>query len=132
MRSSKGFTLMELTVVLAILAIIAVILIPIFLNTTDRARLRSDIQSARVIQNAMELYSVERGQAVTGDIAAVLSALQSAELLNAQATDIQTEGARWNIDDQRRVVVNIAGSPDSVRRAYAGLPAAERTFVVGG
>jgi len=132
MRSSKGFTLMELTVVLAILAIIAVILIPMFLNTTDRARLRSDIQSARVIQNAMELYSVERGEAVTGNIAAVLNTLQNAELLNAQATDIQTEGAQWYIDTQRRVVVNIAGSPDGVHRAYAGLPAVEQAFVVGG
>ena len=132
MKNHKGFTLMELTIVLAILAIIAVILIPAFLNTTDRARLRSDIQSARVIQNAMDLYRAERGQAVEGvreeNMVLVLENLTQAGFIAARDTDIQTEGARWIIDDGQ-VMVYIRYSPDGVHRAYTSLSDAEQRLV---
>ena len=136
-KNTKGFTLMELTIVLAILAIIAAILVPMFLTTTDRARLRSDIQSARVIQNAMDLYRVERGQAVAGgsNIDTVMTNLATAGYLNLRNATIQTEGAVWAIDDTRGVVVDIGGInvSDSVRTTvYRNLSPAERLMVRGG
>jgi len=135
MRNHKnGFTLMELTIVLAILAIIAAILIPMFLTTTDRARLRSDIQSARVIQNAIELYRVETGQTVAGgtDVSQIMRNLETAGYLNLRNASIQTEGAEWVTDSLHGVRVNITNSPESVRRAYTNLPLADRQMVVGG
>ncbi|MCL2498775.1 MAG: prepilin-type N-terminal cleavage/methylation domain-containing protein [Defluviitaleaceae bacterium] len=133
MHSKNGFTLMELTIVLAILAIIAAILIPIFLNTTDRARLRSDIQSAHVIHNAMELYRAERGRAVQGaNMNAILGNLRTAGFLNAQSANIQTAEATWETNTQHGVVVNITDSPDGVHRAYNALSEEERKYVVGG
>jgi prepilin-type N-terminal cleavage/methylation domain-containing protein len=130
-KSTKGFTLMELIIVLAILAIIAAILIPMFLNTTDRARLRSDIQSARVIQNAVDLYRVERGRDVEGgnNMSTVLQNLETAGYIALRDTRIQTEGAAWTIDGDRRVHVNISGSPQSVRDIYPSLSEAERLMV---
>jgi len=130
----KGFTLMELTIVLALLAIIAAILIPMFLNTTDRARLRSDIQSARVIQNATELYRVETGRTVAGgtDIALIMQNLETAGYLNLRNANIQTEGAVWVPHAVYGVRVDISRSPDSVHRAYANLPTSERLMVIGG
>ncbi|MCL2605061.1 MAG: type II secretion system GspH family protein [Defluviitaleaceae bacterium] len=133
MRNGNGFTLMELTIVLAILAIIAAILIPTFLNTTDRARLRSDIQSAQVIHNAMELYRAERGRSVQGStMTAILGSLQTAGFLNAQSANIQTVEAAWEPHTQHGVVVNITNSPDGVHRAYNALTDEEKKFVVGG
>ena len=129
---NKGFTLMELTIVLAILAILALILVPIFLNSTDRARLRGDIQSARVIQNAVELYRVERGRTLTGSMSTILTTLENSGFLSASDTDIQTEGASWIINAQQQIVVNIANSPDGVHRAYSTLPEAERQAVANG
>ena len=135
-KAIKGFTLMELTIVLALLAIIAAVLIPMFLTTTDRARLRSDIQSARVIQNAMDLYRVERGRMVAGiDMAAVIQNLASAGYLDLTNATIQTEGAAWvlhPVSGVNRAFVDIGGSPDSVHRAYANLTEAERAIVRGG
>jgi len=131
-KKSKGFTLLELLIALAILAIIAAILIPNFFATTDRARLRSDISSARVIQNAIELYRAERGVAPTGDMNNVLINLTSAGFLRARYTDIQTEGAVWAIHAELGVVVNISASPANVHNVYNGLPEAERLFVIGG
>jgi len=132
-KPQKGFTLLELLIALAILAVIAAILIPNFFATTDRARLRSDIQSARVIQNAFELYRAERGVAPEGaTMEAMLESLTDAGFLRARYADIQSEGAMWQTDDTHGVVVNIGTSPDSVHSAYASLPDGERMFVVGG
>jgi len=130
-NNTAGFTLMELVIVLAILAIIAAILIPTFMNATDRARLRSDIQSARVIHNAMELYRAERGRAVTGDMSAVIGHLREAGFLDdTQNISPQTEGAAWVVHNNR-VVVNIAESP-SGQGIVAGLSDDERLYVTGG
>jgi len=131
---NKGFTLMELTIVLALLAIIAAILIPMFLITTDRARLRSDIQSARVIQNAMDLYQVERGRTVEGTtVDVIIQNLNTAGYLELRNANIQTQNANWIQDTTLGiVVVDIQGSPDSVHRAYSNLPEAEQAMVRNG
>jgi len=131
-KINKGFTLLELLIALAILAIIAAILIPNFFATTDRARLRSDIQSARVIQNAIDLYNVERTPAISGDMGAILDRLQAQGFLRERYTSPQTEGAIWARHATLGVVVDITGSSESIHRAYDGLPAAEQQFIIGG
>ena len=132
-KRTKGFTLMELIIVMALLAIIAAILIPMFLNTTDRARLRSDIQSARVIQNAMELYRAETGAFPLGtDIEAQIARLAEAGFISDGEVEPQTEDAEWDYVENIGVVVDIYDSPDSVHSAYRSLTAAEQQFVVRG
>jgi len=135
---TKGFTLLELLIALAILAIIAAILIPNFFAATDRARLRSDIQSARVIQNAIELYRAERGVVPDGvnptgggNMVTILETLTEAGFIRARDTDIQTEDADWIIDNHM-VFVDISASSDNVKSIYASLSDAERELVVGG
>ena len=129
-KNTRGFTLLELLIALAILAIIAAILIPNFFATTDRARLRSDIQSARVIQNAIELYRAERGEMPEGtNMSTILETLSGAGFLNVSHYDIQTEGAVWDTDPDIGVIVDISGSHDNIQSVYASLPAAEQLFV---
>jgi|GEM_PF-5692754 len=99
MKNTKGLTLMELIVVLAIIVIIGAIAVPVFLLTTDRARLRADIQSARVIQQARELYILERNPAADhtvrdGDADDIVAHLIAAEFLNEQSRAPQT-GLDW-------------------------------------
>ena len=131
-KKLKGFTLLELLIALAILAVIAAILIPNFFATTDRARLRSDIQSARVIQNAIELYRAERGTTPDGgSMEAILETLTTSGFLRARYADIQTEGASWVIHDELGVVVNISDTSESVQAAYASLSDNERALVIG-
>jgi len=110
MKKSKGFTLMELIVVLAILAILAAILIPTFLRTTDRARLRADVQSARVLNNALDLYRLERGRMPSGNGAAeIIRALHEAGYLPSETIIPQTNGAYWLIDPNNVIVLDIRG-----------------------
>jgi len=132
--SKKGFTLMELTIVLAILAIIAGILVPLFLRTTDRARLRSDIQSATVIQNAMDLYRLERNRTVAGNtVAEQLTNLVGADYINPRNTNPQTAYAIWRTCNVDNIVkVDISSVADSNVHAVAhNLPEAERAMVLG-
>ena len=132
MKNQNGFTLIELTVVLAILAIIAAILIPTFLITTDRARLRGDIQTVRIIRNAIELHTVERGTPPEGaTITARIQTLITAGYLPNRNIRPQTHGAEWIWDQTNGVRVDIRGSvSDGTRRAYENLTEEERQYVL--
>ena len=61
MTRPKGFTLIEILIVVAILAILAMISIPNFLNAQIRAkvaRMQSDLQA---VASAIEMYALDRG-----------------------------------------------------------------------
>ena len=58
---TKGFTLIELAVVLAIIAVLAAILTPIVTNYIDQARVARGMADARVIADAIRLYQRDVG-----------------------------------------------------------------------
>jgi len=58
-RKQNGFSLVELLIVLAILAIIAAISISIFANVLENQKQRADIGQASFIQSAIQTYFLE-------------------------------------------------------------------------
>ncbi len=52
MKNEKGFTLIELIIVIAILAIIAAVAVPNILGAVDNSRKATDVSNAKIIQNA--------------------------------------------------------------------------------
>ncbi len=58
---TKGFTLIELAVVLAIIAVLAAVLTPIVTNYIDQARVARSMADARVIADAVRLYQRDVG-----------------------------------------------------------------------
>lgn len=59
-KDQKGFTLVELIVVLVILAILAALLVPALLGYIDRARNSKYLEEARSIYTAVQAVSDER------------------------------------------------------------------------
>ena len=53
-KNNKGFTLVELIVVLVILAILAAILVPTLLGYIDRARSEKDFSTAQTVRVAAQ------------------------------------------------------------------------------
>ena len=61
MRRRKGFTLVEIMIVVAIIGLLAAIAVPSFLKARDSARRTSCINNLRQIDGAKDQYALEYG-----------------------------------------------------------------------
>ncbi|SHJ70741.1 type II secretion system protein G [Hathewaya proteolytica DSM 3090] len=91
----KGFTLIELIVVIAILGILAAVLLPKFSGFTDDARKKSAMSEAKNVYTAMSAYYAEKGVYPTEtDKATTLSNLSDKLRTNTTiASTVPTDGS---------------------------------------
>jgi type II secretion system protein G len=61
MKNSRGFTLIELIVVMAIVALLAGIAAPRYFNAVDRAKANSLRSSLAVMRDALDKYAADKG-----------------------------------------------------------------------
>lgn len=61
-KKKKGFTLLELLVVLAILAILIAIAIPVYKNQKEKAARTAHNANVRVLETALESYRQDNGK----------------------------------------------------------------------
>lgn len=57
--NDKGFSLVELIIVIAIMAILIVVLAPQYLKYVERSRNSTDMQNVRTIMTAVETYAAD-------------------------------------------------------------------------
>lgn len=65
MNKRRGFTLIELMIVIAIIGILAAIAVPNFKKAREQAREKSCYANMRVIQGAIEMYNMDNTPMIT-------------------------------------------------------------------
>ena len=65
MNKRRGFTLIELMIVIAIIGILAAIAVPNFKKAREQAREKSCYANMRVIQGAVEMYNMDTSAMMT-------------------------------------------------------------------
>lgn len=126
----NGFTLIELVIVLAIMAILGAIAVPNFTETSFKARLKADIQSARVIDNAKDLYENETGNTLNESATEAIKTLFDNRYLKRNYTTPQTSAAVWELDGI--IKVNITNCAEKVKNLYDSLSDEEKLYVKNG
>lgn len=108
-RSEKGFTMIELIIVIAIMGILMAILAPSFIGMTANAKASSDLRSVQTIQKQVSIYQAQSKEfAKDATVNDVLEALINSQLLEEGATegaagaktlDLQTEDVKLVFED---------------------------------
>lgn len=99
--NNKGFSLVELIIVIAIMAVLIAVLAPQYMRFIERGRVASDRDNIKAIQGALEVYytdptgtaladgdsiTLQRGTASSGSGAAINAALETAGLIQTGQT----------------------------------------------
>jgi general secretion pathway protein G len=72
MRDDRGFTMVELIVVMAILVVLASMALPAFAKIKDKAREVRAMEEIRGLEKAIGAYSIDKGGTLPPNLAALL------------------------------------------------------------
>ncbi len=123
MKLKKGFTMVELVIVIAVIAILAGILIPVFANVIEKANINKSLQQAR---NALKLYLTENADNLTGqENYIVFSGNCAFEVIAGQFVDEAIPfGTTDTPDDNTDITVNESKMLDVKGKQYYKWPTA--------
>jgi len=127
-NNQNGFTLIELIIVLAIITILGAIAAPNFLKTSAKARLKTDVQSARIIQNSKELYETETGEDLNNNSASIINILVEKNYLKKNYAP-QTRLAEFKLADNI-IKLDITQCDESIKNLAESLTPEEQDYII--
>lgn len=71
--NNQGFSLVELIIVIAIMAVLVAVMAPSFLQYVERSRASTDMHNAAAIANAMEVWATDVNAGITPGTTAITS-----------------------------------------------------------
>ena len=105
MRSRKGFTMIELMVVIIIVGILAAVAVPLMRGKVDQAKWSEAAAAAGAIRSANRTYFAEKGSGITGDLT-----VAKASSLGFKSTDLA--GSWFVLTDYSIGTVDAVGLAD--------------------
>lgn len=129
--NNKGFSLVELIIVIAIMAVLVGVLAPQFMKYVERSRKSTDVQNVASIVTALETYAVDpmvdSADKLANGATVVLSTTQTAvsgaeggnctgnadkALTNAGITQIGLKSSEWTSTSGANVVLTVTVNSD--------------------
>ena len=100
MKNNKGFSLVELIIVIAIMAVLIGVLAPQFIKYVERSRESTDLQNVEEVKTAIEAWVADHGETATSDIKVSMS---TTALSVTGPTDIMTGLGEYGIDTNKKL-----------------------------
>jgi general secretion pathway protein G len=92
MKAKRGFTLVEILIVVVILGILAAIVIPQFTGASTEAKLSSLVSDLQTLRSQVELYKLQHNEALPGVVG-------SATFEEAMTGETEVDGDVWAAGD---------------------------------
>lgn len=100
-KNNKGFSLVELIVVIAIMAVLVGVLAPQFIKYVERSRQSTDLQNVEELKNAIEVEAADNGidanavitiSETGGKLTATLSGVTNLDSLSKTSVELKSKG----------------------------------------
>ena len=99
MKSKKGFTLVELMIVVVIMAILVVVAVPIYNSVTDNARAKTCLDNQRTLISNLNTIIMDKGVTGTGTLTFTTQYASEKPTITLAANDVTSFSAAWSATD---------------------------------
>ena len=115
MRSrKKGFTIVELMIVIVIIGILIAIIVPSVTSAIESANIASDQSDVKNMNTILQVYCVQNGIDTTKLQAPEVRAIVSSEQKNYTFVPKNSKGIYWYSVNEGKIVYSTNGDPNNV------------------
>lgn len=111
LNNARGFTLMEVIVVIAVLGAMAALAIPRFTGVLENSQKKTDEANIRIVESAVELYKAEKGDLPAGvdTFNELVSELNHVGYLKNSELKAVSKGKVFNYDSSSKSITLATG-----------------------